>query len=397
LQGVAAEGKETKLRLADCKARAEVVRADRLAIAKLQTRLGQLEQHQNRILENLKDLPARQRRLDIHNQCLVKKDYAQAEQERRLKVAAELEKYERVAQQRKDVHSDLEKYKDVGIEMERLRKAEEEMEFAPVRLEELTERVHKKEEQLAKTARKIEEIRTRTAELPQLYREQAALAQQMQSAENDVLSATRNIGELTRELELCQRFAEERVRKEAERLQASREKDQYKELTAAFSDKGVQALIIGNALPELQNQTNELLSRMTNGAMQVQLLLQREAKTKGANPIETLDIIISDEMGSRPYEMYSGGEAFRINFALRVALSKLLAHRAGAPLQTLILDEGFGTQDPRGREAIADAIHAVADDFAVVLVITHIEELKETFPTRIEVVKGAGGSTFSVV
>jgi len=136
---------------------------------------------------------------------------------------------------------------------------------------------------------------------------------------------------------------------------------------------------------------------MTNGAMQVQLVTQREAKTRGVGAIETLDIIISDDMGTRPYEMYSGGEAFRINFALRVALSKMLAHRAGAPLQTLILDEGFGTQDPRGREAIVDALHAIADEFALILAITHIEELKEAFPTRIEVVKGATGSTFTVV
>jgi hypothetical protein len=78
--------------------------------------------------------------------------------------------------------------------------------------------------------------------------------------------------------------------------------------------------------------------------------------------------------------MFSGGEAFRINFALRVALSKMLARRAGAPLQTLFLDEGFGTQDPRGREAIIDAINAIADDFRLILIITHIEELKDAVP-----------------
>jgi exonuclease SbcC len=95
--------------------------------------------------------------------------------------------------------------------------------------------------------------------------------------------------------------------------------------------------------------------------------------------------------------MFSGGEAFRINLALRVALSRMLAHRAGAPLQTLILDEGFGTQDPRGREAISDSLTAIADDFALVLVITHVEELKDAFPTRIEVTKNAEGSRFFVV
>ena len=137
---------------------------------------------------------------------------------------------------------------------------------------------------------------------------------------------------------------------------------------------------------------------MTDGGLQLRLVTQRDAKSKSAAgaAIETLDIAISDDMGTRPYELYSGGEAFRINFALRVALSRLLAHRAGAPLQTLILDEGFGTQDPKGREAIVDAINSISDSFALILVITHIEELKEAFPTRIEVTKGASGSSFTI-
>ncbi|MGC4044160.1 MAG: hypothetical protein QM758_10205 [Armatimonas sp.] len=72
---------------------------------------------------------------------------------------------------------------------------------------------------------------------------------------------------------------------------------------------------------------------MTQGAMHVRLQTTREAKSKGASAIETLDIILADDMGTRPYELYSGGEAFRVNLALRVALSRTLARRAGAPLQ----------------------------------------------------------------
>jgi exonuclease SbcC len=74
----------------------------------------------------------------------------------------------------------------------------------------------------------------------------------------------------------------------------------------------------------------------------------------------------------------------------------MLARRAGAPLQTLILDEGFGTQDPRGREAIAEALEAISEEFALILVITHVEELKDRFPTRIEISKGPEGSRFTL-
>ena len=94
--------------------------------------------------------------------------------------------------------------------------------------------------------------------------------------------------------------------------------------------------------------------------------------------------------------MFSGGEAFRANLAIRIALSKLLARRAGAQLQTLIVDEGFGTQDAQGRERLVQAITSIQDDFERVLVITHIDELKDHFPARIDVVKTESGSQISL-
>ncbi|MCZ6534914.1 MAG: hypothetical protein O6914_02910, partial [Chloroflexi bacterium] len=71
----------------------------------------------------------------------------------------------------------------------------------------------------------------------------------------------------------------------------------------------------------------------------------------------------------------------------------VLAHRSGAPLPTLFIDEGFGTQDTAGRERILDVIRAIEPDFEQIIVITHLEELKEAFPVRIEVEKTDGAST----
>jgi len=95
--------------------------------------------------------------------------------------------------------------------------------------------------------------------------------------------------------------------------------------------------------------------------------------------------------------MYSGGEAFRVNFAIRLALSEILAQRKGARLQTLVIDEGFGSQDALGRQRLIEAINLVRHDFAKILVITHLDELKDAFPTRIEVEKSDRGSTIRVV
>ena len=168
----------------------------------------------------------------------------------------------------------------------------------------------------------------------------------------------------------------------------------FKQLAQVFGKKGIQAMLIESALPEIETEANNLLGRMTNGRMT--LTFETQQATKKGNISETLDIRIADELGTRDYEMFSGGEGFRIDFAVRIALSRLLARRAGAPLPTLIIDEGFGTQDTDGIGKLKEAINSIQDDFQKILVITHIDELKETFPVRINVAKTAEGSRIEI-
>jgi exonuclease SbcC len=169
----------------------------------------------------------------------------------------------------------------------------------------------------------------------------------------------------------------------------------YDELRTAFGKNGVPAMIIDAAIPEIQNAANDLLARLTDGRLTLELSTQREKVTGGI--AETLDIRIHEGGSTRDYDLFSGGESFRINFALRIALSKLLARRAGAQLRTLVIDEGFGSQDAQGRERLVEAIHAIRDDFDLILVITHIDELKDAFPVRIEVTKTPAGSQIDVM
>lgn len=168
-------------------------------------------------------------------------------------------------------------------------------------------------------------------------------------------------------------------------------------LEKAFSKNGIPALLIDQALPEIEDNANEILGKLTDDKMSLQLSTLRDYKDKTRDTKrETLDIIISDGFGTRDYEMFSGGEAFRVNFAIRLALSKMLAKRAGARLQILVIDEGFGSQDTEGREKLIEAITAIQDDFEKILVITHLDELKDAFPSRIEVEKTPRGSQVKV-
>ena len=202
------------------------------------------------------------------------------------------------------------------------------------------------------------------------------------------------MGSVKEKLQRCAELETKKKEKGKLLTQAAKDESIYKELAKAFGKGGIQALLIETALPEIEAEANKLLARMTDNRMHVKIETQKE--TKKGDLTETLDITIGDELGTRNYEMYSGGEAFRINFAIRIALSKLLARRAGAPLPTLIIDEGFGTQDIAGIEKIKEAINSIQDDFEKILVITHIEELRDAFPTRIDVIKTAQGSTLEV-
>jgi exonuclease SbcC len=171
-----------------------------------------------------------------------------------------------------------------------------------------------------------------------------------------------------------------------------------KTLERAFGKDGVPALLIEQALPEIQSRANELLERLSDGAMSVRFETQSAYKDKKRDDLkETLDILISDGAGVRDYDLFSGGEAFRVNFAIRLALSEVLSHRKGARLQTLVIDEGFGSQDAQGRQRLIEAINAVRGDFAKVLVITHLDELKDAFQTHIEVTKTNEGSFVCVI
>ena len=194
----------------------------------------------------------------------------------------------------------------------------------------------------------------------------------------------------------------EQTESEVEKLRKSinshkQEKDSYDELTAAFGRNGIQAFMIERSVPQIQEIANELLSKLTDNRMAIKLELRegRLDRLTGV-PSEELDIRVSDEVGTRSYETFSGGESFRIDFALRIALSKLLASRSGAPLPILFIDEGFGSQDSKGQERLTEAIQSVQTEFEKIIVITHVEQMKESFEEQIEVIKTEDGATFRV-
>lgn len=256
---------------------------------------------------------------------------------------------------------------------------------------------------LAALDREAEALDRRIADAALLDERLDGLAQRLAEARADAEAARRDavahashLGALDQRLKKVEEHRE-RLAALAERAAEARETYAlYRHLKTAFSRDGIPSLILEDTLPDLEARANDLLARLTDGRLSLRLETLRDKKSGGT--AETLELHVSDETGaSRPYETYSGGEAFRISFALRIALSQLLAERTDVEVRLLVVDEGFGTQDAEGVQQLVEALNLVQDDFDKVLVITHLDALKNAFPTRIEVRKDpVRGSTFAV-
>jgi DNA repair protein SbcC/Rad50 len=173
-----------------------------------------------------------------------------------------------------------------------------------------------------------------------------------------------------------------------------------KRLKIMFGRDGIPNQILEGVVPQLEEIANEILEQISKGrhggeAMRMRFELSRESATGKINT--ALDIILSDGLNERPYELFSGGERFRADFAIRLALSHILSRRSGRRLRLLVVDEGFGTQDAEGVSALVSAIHDVSSDFEKVLVVSHVDEIKNRFDRQIQVWRDSEGSHFELV
>ncbi|MFC2020213.1 AAA family ATPase [Chloroflexota bacterium] len=341
-----------------------------------------------------KQLDEERSRLSELEERLAGKDFAADEQEALGRLEGELARLNYDSRQHEEVRNRLTGLEQYESPRRKLEEADRLINQEKEAADGAGQAAQELKSSLETDIQKIQALSQDLSSLPQTVNDLAQAETEQLSLKAKQRQAQEIVGSVRGRLE---HLAEQELKaREREKLlgQVVKEEGIYQELARAFGKNGIQAWLIEMALPELQVEADKLLGRMTDNRMHVRFETQEETKT--GNIRDTLDIKISDELGTRDYEMFSGGEAFRIDFAIRIALSKLLARRAGAPLPTLIIDEGFGTQDSTGLEKLKEAITSIQDDFKKIIVITHIEELRDAFPTHIDVIKTAEGSTIEV-
>lgn len=301
--------------------------------------------------------------------------------------------YDAAAHQRKK--SELKKFEKIFDELARL-DADEEIKAQLQRdVAEREKRIQTLSKEVEQKRGKVKALERELSEKEKVEQTHSALSQEMKKAEAAREEIKVDLKSLKRSLKEKTEAQNEKERLEKEIAPKQERAELYGILEKAFGKNGAQHLLLERAVPEIERRANEWLSRLTNNLFSLSVKTQ----TEGDKP--TLQIIISDATGeTRDYKTFSGGERFRVDFSLRLALSQYLARLSGTPVKLLVIDEGFGSQDDEGIDAMVEAIKEVSqasDAFAKVLVISHLDRMKEGFPTRINVTKDArSGSRFEV-
>lgn len=167
----------------------------------------------------------------------------------------------------------------------------------------------------------------------------------------------------------------------------------YDKLKNYFGKDGIQATIIENVVGELENYSNQILSKICNEPTSVIIKCQRQ--TEKGTWSETFDIGVNVGGASDDLESLSGGEKFRVALALRLALSKILSKRSNSTIKFLMLDEVSSSLDAKGLEIFGDIILKLGNEMKI-LIISHDDRLKSKFSDIIMVSKDANGSKVMV-
>lgn len=344
----------------------------------LDERLGQLEQAISAIQLKLKT-----------------GDYAHSEQEQLRQAKEQLQSLGYDSKQHQKLRDWLRQNQHILQWWQQLQVSREQAPLLQKRIQQEQQKVEAAQKRLCEIGKRIEELQRELTRLGDVEAKLRQLEAKRRESERQLRPIAERVGGLRQKLEELA-GKEQESNKLREQVQIWREERMdYELLAEAFGRYGIPQLILQAAVGWLENDASMLLQRLTNGRMHLRFALTQPTQKGGEQ--ETLNIIIADELGDRPYEAYSGGEKFRIDFAVRIALARLLARRSGAALRTLVIDEGFGSQDKEGLEALVGAIQAIGREFDKVLVITHLDELRDQFPVLIEVTKDHRGSRYRVL
>ena len=155
-------------------------------------------------------------------------------------------------------------------------------------------------------------------------------------------------------------------------------------------------MVLSVLLDDVLIQASQRLSIMSKGRYQ---LIRKEERAKG-NKASGLELEVDDAYTgkSRPVATLSGGESFMAALSLALGLSDVVqSYSGGIKLDTLFIDEGFGSLDPESLDLAVRTLIDLQSTGRMIGIISHVTELKSQMGHRVDVTSGRSGSKISVI
>ena len=163
-----------------------------------------------------------------------------------------------------------------------------------------------------------------------------------------------------------------------------------------FKNVTFERYVLGAILDEVVYAANLRLQKMSRNRYS----LERSDYTGGGRGKQGLDLAVMDAFTgqSRPANTLSGGETFLASMALALGLADVIqSYAGGIHMDTMFIDEGFGTLDPDTLELAMETLVQLQSSGRLIGMISHVPELKSRIPAHLEVIRGDDGSTAKFV
>ena len=248
-------------------------------------------------------------------------------------------------------------------------------------MQKLTDQINAHENEKQQLEVEITKLRTRFEEMPfdpealgRIEAQVKEIGEQLQAAQQEVGAQQQKIGDLKDALKKREALG-------TKISKAHQELERWQRLQNTIPDNKLRDFALEIMFKQMGNLANVQLSYLTSERYQL--------KVEGIGDLTVIDRWNANE--ERPVETLSGGESFLTSLALALALADL--SRGRAQLNSLFLDEGFGTLDTETLDIAIAALEGLRMQGRSIFLISHIQELTRRLPVKINVKKQGNGSS----
>ncbi|WP_288926003.1 SMC family ATPase [uncultured Trichococcus sp.] len=266
---------------------------------------------------------------------------------------------------------------------------------------EIQKRIRSHEDDLNVTVTRLQDVRKSAAVLDQDQTVVSCTNQKM-LLDNTIRASEEQKDQLAGDIQMLKKAAQEIAVIYKKQQQIISDYQKYKTLSDIANGTketdyiSFERYVLAIYYEEIIEAANLRFQQMTNNRY---LLLRKEDKGKGAGA-KGLDLDVFDHYTgqTRSVKTLSGGEGFKASLALALGLSDVMQSRSGGiQIDTLFIDEGFGSLDPESLDTAIEALFSLNSCGRLVGIISHVEELKTRIPVHIKVDRTTEGSTAKII